>query len=163
MHYFYTCSKGLFFFLHDSVCLYIADKFEMIVKQLVSIIKFYQESRCKIKIETTDGDECHAQIKIRMEATSHISIKIKIQIDIVMKATLHDPCKIKYKLDIVMKATPQTMLHIQPRRNRKAVRNCKNATHVFEKMTFCFVMFLKRIVLPHSTVNPAMNVPANRK
>ena len=62
-------------------------------------------------------------------------------------------------LDIVINATPQTMLQIQPRRNRNAVRNCRKATHVFEHITFCFDIVLYRIALPQSVVRPATNVP----
>ena len=60
---------------------------------------------------------------------------------------------------MVINATPQTILQIQPRRNRNAVTSWRNATEVLVNMSFCFVESLNRILAPQSTVNPQTNVP----
>jgi len=65
----------------------------------------------------------------------------------------------KYKPDRDMKAAPHMMLHIQPRRNKKAVINCNKATQEFTSTTRHLECSLRRVREQHSTEIPEMNVP----
>ena len=63
---------------------------------------------------------------------------------------------------LVKKLAAHMMLHIQPSRNRKVVRNCSSATQLLTQITCHLSPAEGRNRLQHSTEIPEMNVPGNR-